>query len=228
VQTAPVLVTTTWTDYLTDWPNLLQGGAGSVVGSALGVLGAYGAAAFTIGRQRRNDRRLLSEQRGVEAAAGIAHTIDDLNANLLRLAAAEALGGDVQAAWRSVEENKAKLDAGRLDLAPHATRELLSSLDRADRLLFDLWEHFTLGADLPDPIGKEDRPQLSLLGRSVMQAHDTVTHAGRTVEQYRRAPWNTRAQRRSARGVISVPRRGWRRRARPRSGAAVSPTGTDF
>lgn len=195
VQTAPVLVTTTWTNYLTDWPNLLQGGVGSVHGSALGVLGAYGAAAFTLGRQRRNDRRQFSEHRGVEAAAGVAHTIDDLNANLLRLAAAEALGGNVQAAWRSVEEDKTKLDAGRLDLAPYATREVLSSLDRANRVLFDLWEHFTLSADLPDHGAEDDRPQLSLLGRSVMRAHDAVTYAGRTVEQYRCAPWSTRARR---------------------------------
>jgi hypothetical protein len=60
---------------LTDWHNLLQGGLGSLVGSFVGVVGAYVLAVRTIHRQQRADRDLAREQLGLEAAGGVARAL---------------------------------------------------------------------------------------------------------------------------------------------------------
>ena len=53
------------------WDSLLQGAIGSVLGSALGVFGAFYAAIHTIRKAQQNERVLLREQVGVRAAGEI-------------------------------------------------------------------------------------------------------------------------------------------------------------
>lgn len=53
------------------WDNLLQGAIGSVLGSALGVFGAFYAAIHTIRKTQQDERVLLREQVGIMAAGEI-------------------------------------------------------------------------------------------------------------------------------------------------------------
>jgi hypothetical protein len=76
------------TDELTDWTNLVQGSLGSVVGSVLGVLGAFWAARWTIKGQLESDRALARETGRLSAAKDAAVLVNQIERALLRMAAA--------------------------------------------------------------------------------------------------------------------------------------------
>jgi hypothetical protein len=54
------------------WSNLLSGAIGSVLGSVLGVIGAYYLAVRTLIKTRENERTLTREQASVDSARDIA------------------------------------------------------------------------------------------------------------------------------------------------------------
>jgi hypothetical protein len=70
---------------LSDWNNLLQGALGNLVGSLLGILGAYLLAVRTIQGQLKADRQLLREQEGVAAAGRVRAQLEEISQRLFGL-----------------------------------------------------------------------------------------------------------------------------------------------
>lgn len=169
---------------LTDWHNLLQGGVGSLLGSLIGVLGAYVLAVRTIRGQQRADRELAREQQGVEAAGQLARSL-----------------GHVDDALRSVKSHLAVYgelppeDSLRYSLVPRVD-EFGEDLRSVDPLIPDvIGERLRVihlkGAALPFQVQTE--AQRAVLDR-IKLLDETVEEVGPILRAYRRDPLGTIAR----------------------------------
>jgi len=67
------------------WSNLLSGAIGSVLGSVLGVAGAYFLAVRTLFKTKENERLLIREQASVDSAGDIAVALIEFHDGLNEL-----------------------------------------------------------------------------------------------------------------------------------------------
>jgi hypothetical protein len=135
---------------LTDWQNLLQGGLGNLVGSALGVFGAGLVAVFTLRRQRRNDREHAREMAGVQAAEEVAAALRRLSRPVTSIRISRELsGGKPIAEARKLIEEPAEEFGDVLDRAGALLPEelmgglrginVLTSIMVTDEVFYELW-----------------------------------------------------------------------------------------
>ncbi len=181
---------------LTDWHNLLQGALGSLVGSAIGVLGAFWAAASTIKGQLESDRALARDSVSSGAArAALGRTLA-VESALLKIASATQFKPTVVPdSWPELAAaNMAMLDARQVldaELPPY----LVDELNELDRRTFALFEYFVLGESIPEDWGRDgtNRESLDPVARAAMFGHDAAVAAKSKLRDFLADPVSARA-----------------------------------
>jgi hypothetical protein len=164
-------------DELTDWHNVLQGGLGSLIGSMLGVLGAFLAALLTITSQRRNDRALAREMAGVAGATRITAALRHLARSLTAIRVSREVGSGMPI---------------------HRVRELLSEPAETFGLVIDQ-EGALIPRELADPlhsiyagasilVGDEVLYELSSSVMQLTALDKMMSDANRSLYRYRQDP----------------------------------------